>query len=915
MGEGRKVKALQKGVDAVSALEPEIEKLSDEELRAKTDEFRGRLEGGETLDDILHEAFAVVRETSRRVLGMRPFDVQVMGGIVLHEGKISEMKTGEGKTLAATMPVYLNALSSKGVHVVTVNDYLARRDAQWMGEIYEFLGLTVGLIQDEHGFEERKVAYTADITYGTNTQFGFDYLRDNIATSIDNLVQREPNYAIVDEVDSILIDEARTPLIISGLPEAAADTYYSFAKIVPRLKEGEDFEVDEKKRQVAPTESGVEKVEKFLGIENLYDDVNSNLVNHLNQALKARTLFHKDNEYIVRDGRVFIVDEFTGRVLEGRRYSEGLHQAIEAKEGVAIEEENQTVATITIQNYFRQYDKLAGMTGTAATEADEFMHIYKMAVVSVPTHKDMIREDKDDLVYKSRNAKYDAVVEDLVERHNEGQPVLVGTVSVEVSEHLAGLLKRRGIRHEVLNAKQHEREAEIIAYAGERGSVTIATNMAGRGTDIKLGEGVPEVGGLYVLGTERHESRRIDNQLRGRSGRQGDPGESRFYLSFEDELLRRFGGQRMQNVIERIGLEEDVPIEAGMVSGSVRRAQEQVESQNFQIRKRILEYDDVLNKQREIIYAIRRDILMGGTVDTWTYVEEVLSEVVGMHASEEVYPENWDMETLSAEINRFYPSRIDFGNLDVETLSNEEILEMILEDARERLEERKAEWQERTAELEKRGYARADGLDAFEEAERRTMLSIVDSRWREHLYDMEGLREGIGWRGLSQRDPLVEYKREGFDMFQEMERGLREDYVTYIYRIENVRLREEPEVQQLSYSGGGDEPNPAPKSPRKVEGKIGRNDPCPCGSGKKYKKCGMLKTPEHQRMMAENPNPAATAAAARTGTAAAAAGGGATAATAMPPELHDDAPSVSGTSPNGGSFDGDGSAAGGGGGS
>src|ERR687889_642892 len=600
MGEGRKVKVLQQRVEAVSALEPEMEKLSDPQLRGKTDEFRERLAGGETIDDLLPEAFAVVREVSRRTLGMRPFDVQIMGGIVLHEGKIAEMKTGEGKTLAATMPVYLNALESKGVHVVTVNDYLARRDAQWMGEIYELLGLTVGLIQDGHGSEERRVAYAADITYGTNAQFGFDYLRDNIATSMDGLVQRELNYAIVDEVDSILIDEARTPLIISGMPESAADTYYRFAAVVPRLKAGEDYEVDEKKRQVAPTEAGVEKVEKALGVEHLYDDVNTNLVNHLNQALKAHALFHKDVEYIVRDGNGYIVDEFTGRVLESRRYSEGLHQAIEAKEGVAIQEENQTVATITIQNYFRQYDKLAGMTGTAATEADEFMHIYKMAVVSIPTHRDMIRLDKDDLVYKSRTAKYNAVVDDIAERHNEGQPVLVGTVSVEVSEHLAGLLKRRGIGHEVLNAKQHEREAEIIAHAGERGSVTI---------------------------------------------------------------------------------------EAGMVSGSVRRAQEQVESQNFQIRKRILEYDDVLNKQREVIYAIRRDILMGGTVDTWTYVEEVLSEVVGLHASEDVYPENWDMETLSAEINRFYPSRIDFGSLDVETLSNEEILEMILEDAGERLEE------------------------------------------------------------------------------------------------------------------------------------------------------------------------------------------------------------------------------------
>ncbi len=858
MGEGRKVKALQRGVEAVSALEPEIEKLSDDELRAKTEEFRERLAGGETLDDILHEAFAVVREASRRTLGMRPFDVQVMGGIVLHEGKIAEMKTGEGKTLAATMPVYLNALESKGVHVVTVNDYLARRDAQWMGEIYELLGLTVGLIQDGHGSEERRVAYAADITYGTNAQFGFDYLRDNIATSMDGLVQRELNYAIVDEVDSILIDEARTPLIISGMPESAADTYYRFAAVVPRLKAGEDYEVDEKKRQVAPTEAGVAKVEKLIGVENLYDDVNTNLVHHLNQALKAHTLFHRDVEYIVRDGNVYIVDEFTGRVLESRRYSEGLHQAIEAKEGVAIQEENQTVATITIQNYFRQYDKLAGMTGTAATEADEFMHIYKMAVVSIPTHKEMIREDKDDLVYRSKKAKYDSVVQDIVERHEKGQPVLVGTVSVEVSEHISTLLKRRGIKHNVLNAKQHEREAEIIAEAGERGSVTIATNMAGRGTDIKLGGGVPELGGLYVLGTERHESRRIDNQLRGRSGRQGDPGESRFYLSFEDDLLRRFGGQRMQSVIDRIGLEEDVPIEAGMVSGSVRRSQEQVESQNFQIRKRILEYDDVLNKQREVIYSMRRDILMGEDVDTWAFVEEVLSDVVGQYVSENVYPENWDMETLSAEINRFYPSQIDFKSLDVENLTSEEIMEMVLEDARERLEERKAEWEERTAELQKRGLERTDGLASFEEAERRTLLSLVDSRWREHLYDMETLREGIGWRGLSQRDPLVEYKREGFDMFQEMEQGLREDYVTYIYRIENVKLREE-DIQKLSYSGGGEEPSRAPKSPRKAEEKIGRNDPCPCGSGKKYKKCGMLNTPEHQRMIAQNPNPAATA--------------------------------------------------------
>jgi preprotein translocase subunit SecA len=837
MGEGRKVKVLQQRVEAVSALEPEMEKLSDAELRAKTDEFRGRLAEGETLEDLLPEAFAVVRETSRRTLGMRPFDVQIMGGIVLHEGKIAEMKTGEGKTLAATMPVYLNALEGKGVHVVTVNDYLARRDAGWMGEIYTFLGLEVGLVQESMDFNERKVAYHSDITYGTNAQFGFDYLRDNIATSTDQLVQRELNFGIVDEVDSILVDEARTPLIISGMPESAADIYYRFAAIIPRLKNGEDYEVDEKKQQVAPTESGVEKVEKALGIENLYDDVNTNLVNHLNQALRAQTLFHKDDEYIVQDGQVYIVDEFTGRVLEGRRYSEGLHQAIEAKEGVEIKEENQTVATITIQNFFRMYDKLSGMTGTAATEADEFMHTYKMEVVSIPTHKEMIRDDKDDLVYKTEKSKFRATVEDIVERNKKGQPVLVGTVSVDVSERLSALLKRRGIPHNVLNAKQHEREAEIIVEAGEKGAVTIATNMAGRGTDIKLGEGVAEVGGLYVLGTERHEARRIDNQLRGRSGRQGDPGESRFYLSFEDELLRLFGGQKMQGIIERIGLEEDVPIEAGVISNSVRRAQEQVESRNFQIRKRILEYDDVLNKQREVIYAIRRDILMGEDVDTMSYVEDVLTEVVSEYVSEDVYPEDWDLDSLTAEVNRFYPSRIGFKSLDVETLTAAEVLAMVLDDARERLEERKAEWDERTAELEKRGLARGDGVASFEEAERRTLLSVVDSRWREHLYEMDYLREGIGWRGLSQRDPLVEYKREGFDIFQEMERGLKEDYVTYIYRVENIKLREE-EMQQLTYSGGED-PSQSTRSPRQrsASSKIGRNDPCPCGSGKKYKKC------------------------------------------------------------------------------
>ncbi|WP_119068276.1 preprotein translocase subunit SecA [Rubrobacter indicoceani] len=864
-GEGRKIKVLQQTVEAVKAKEPEVEPLSDEQLRAKTDEFRNRLADGETLDDILLESFAVVREAAHRTLGegrvledgtkfFRPFDVQVMGGLTLHQGKIAEMKTGEGKTAAATMPVYLNALSGRGVHVVTVNDYLARRDAEWMGQVYEFLGLTLGVIQDGMEAPERREAYAADITYGTNAQFGFDYLRDNIATSVDQLVQRELNYAIVDEVDSILVDEARTPLIISGMPESAADTYYAFARVMPTLVEGEDYEVDEKKKQVAPTEAGVEKVEKALGIENLYDSVNTNLVNHLNQALRAHTLYKNDNEYIVRDGNVNIVDEFTGRVLEGRRYSEGLHQAIEAKEGVQIKEENQTVATVTIQNFFRQYEKLAGMTGTASTEADEFMHTYEMEVVSIPTHREMVRLDKDDLVYKNKQAKYNAVVEDIMERNEAGQPVLVGTVSVEVSELLSKMLTNRAVRHNVLNAKQHEREAETIVEAGERGAVTIATNMAGRGTDIKLGEGVAEVGGLYVLGTERHESRRIDNQLRGRAGRQGDPGESRFYLSFEDDLLRLFGGDKMQGIVERLGIEDGDAIEAGMISNSVRRSQEQVESRNFQTRKRILEYDDVLNKQREVIYSIRRDILMGENVDTPAYVEEAVNDVVDRNAPDSVYPEDWDVETLQAELGALYPTQIEVASLDMQEMSSERLREMVQEDARERLAERRAEWEERTAELQSRGLARSDGANSFEDAERRTLLSVVDSRWREHLFEMDYLREGIGWRGLSQRDPLVEYKREGYDMFVEMERGLREDYVTYIYRIENLKLSEE-DIQriQLQYSGGNDpdgdqsqnQPQqrqqgrpPAGRAPRQnAQAKIGPNDPCPCGSGRKFKKC------------------------------------------------------------------------------
>src|SRR5919199_1877536 len=832
MGEGRKVKALQKSVVAVSALEPEIEKLSDDKLRAKTDEFRERLAEGETLDDILQESFAVVREASRRTLEMRPFDVQVMGGIVLHEGKIAEMKTGEGKTLAATMPVYLNALEDKGVHVVTVNDYLARRDAQWMGEIYELLGLTVGLIQDGHGSEERKVAYSADITYGTNAQFGFDYLRDNIATHVDHLVQRELNYAIVDEVDSILIDEARTPLIISGMPESAADTYYRFAEIVPRLKAGEDYEVDEKKRQVAPTESGVEKVEKFLGVENLYDDVNTNLVNHLNQALRAHTLFRDDVEYIVRDGEVFIVDEFTGRVLEGRRYSEGLHQAIEAKEAVEIKEENQTVATITIQNYFRQYDKLAGMTGTAATEADEFMHIYKMGVVSIPTHMPMIREDRDDLVYKVKNAKYNAVVEDIVERHQRGQPILVGTVSVEVSEHLSTLLKRRGINHNVLNAKHHEREAEIIAEAGKKGAVTIATNMAGRGTDIKLGgsdesdgheewteqherlaqdimqeyptvtrdmlEGrslesleVLDLGGLYVLGTERHESRRIDNQLRGRSGRQGDPGESRFYLSFEDDLLRLFNSGIVETFLNAAKIPDDVPIEAKMVTRAIASAQSQIEARNFEIRKNVLKYDDVLNRQREVIYGERRRVLQGA--DLHEQIRHFIDDVVRAYvvqATGEGYSGDWDLEQLWRALKLLYPVGISVEELLEEAGGPEGVTQDML--VRELTSDAQLAYDRREEAL---------GGEAMREFERRVVLSVLDRKWREHLYEMDYLQEGIGLRAMAQRDPLVEYQREGYQLFQAMTEAIKEESVSYLFNLE-VEVEAPAEEEQQTQGEG-----------------------------------------------------------------------------------------------------------------
>jgi len=862
MGEGKKFKQLEEQVAEINALEDAIQALSDEELKAKTSEFKQRLEEGEDLDDIMPEAFAVVREVSRRVMGMRHFDVQLMGGIVLHQGKIAEMKTGEGKTLVATLPVYLNALSGSSVHVVTVNDYLAKRDAEWMSPIYNFLGLEVGILQDNMGPPERLVAYGADVTYGTNSEFGFDYLRDNMATRMDDLVQRDHAFAIVDEVDSILIDEARTPLIISGAPEEAASTYYKFASIVPLLRAEDDYEVDEKHRTVAVTESGVAKVEKALGIENLYESKHGQLVNHLMQALRAHALFKKDVEYVIKDGEVLIVDEFTGRIMEGRRYSEGLHQAIEAKEKVRIREENQTLATITLQNYFRMYDKLAGMTGTAATEADEFMHIYKLEVVSIPPNRDMVRDDRNDFIFKTKAAKFRAAAEDIVECHKQGQPVLVGTVSIETSEHLSDMLTRRGVKHAVLNAKHHEKEAEIIQHAGEMGQVTIATNMAGRGVDIKLGEGVIEAGGLYVLGTERHESRRIDNQLRGRSGRQGDPGASRFYLSAEDDVIRLFAGDRIFNILDKLSADEDVPIQHKMLSKTVEGAQRKVEQQNFQTRKRVLEYDDVMNKQREVIYEQRRKILEGSDLseDCSEIIDDVLTATVETYCESGTYPEDWDWDGLFASLKSLYDVSFGKEDFDVEEVHQEDLIEQVLEDAHALYQRKEEDF----------------SSEHMRQLERLVMMGVIDNRWREHLYDMDYLREGIHWRGMAQKDPLVEYKAEGFTMFQELLDSIKEDFTRTIFHMSRVPQDElaERRERDLQYSyddgttsrmpdvvrqaaaaqragqpaavgagaaagtgaqGGGEEPLPVVTT--RHSDKVGRNDPCPCGSGKKYKRC------------------------------------------------------------------------------
>ena len=879
-GEGRAVRNLEKIAAQVNTFEAAVSALDDHSLRAQTEKFRARLAAGEDLDDLLPEAFATVREAAKRTLGQRHYDVQLMGGAALHLGNIAEMRTGEGKTLVSTLPAYLNALAGKGVHVITTNDYLAERDSEWMGRIHRFLGLKVGVILSNMTPAQRREQYAADITYGTNNEFGFDYLRDNMAWSLEDCVQREHNFAIVDEVDSILIDEARTPLIISGPADKATKWYVEFANIVTRLNAVEDYEVDEKKKTVSILESGVSKVESALGIGNLYESANTPMIGYLNNALKAKELFKRDKDYVIMSGELLIVDEHTGRVLAGRRYSEGLHQALEAKEKIEIKDENQTLATITLQNYFRLYAKLGGMTGTAMTEAAEFMQIYKLGVIPIPTNRENQRIDSADLIYKSEEGKFNSVVEDIVERHKKGQPILVGTVSVEKSEYLSTLLTKRGIRHEVLNAKQHEREAAIIARAGTIGAVTVATNMAGRGTDIMLGgnpefmadfelqrrgidpvenleeyeaawpaelakqkaavsaehETVVGLGGLYVLGTERHESRRIDNQLRGRSGRQGDPGESRFYLSLQDDLMRRFNSGLVERVMSASGIPDDQPIESKMVSNAIRSAQTQVESLNFEMRKNVLKYDDVMNRQREVIYRERREVLEGADISH--LVQEFLTETITAYitaATAEGFPEQWDLEELWKALTNLYP--ISFSIEDavnevhgVAGLDHDFLLNKVIEDA-------------------KRAYATREASltsDVMRELERKVLLSVLDRKWREHLYEMDYLQEGIGLRAMAQRDPLVEYQKEGFDLFAAMSDAIKEELVGLLFHVEvdiqvenghqeveakGVEAPSKPEVNQLRYTasdidGGVVQTGGTPK-----------NAPCPCGSGKKYKRC------------------------------------------------------------------------------
>ncbi|MGI6488891.1 MAG: preprotein translocase subunit SecA [Syntrophomonadaceae bacterium] len=814
---GREIKKLSHTVELVNELEQQIQGLSDPELAAKTGEFQERLKNGEDLDDILPEAFAVVREVSRRVLGMRHFDVQILGGIVLHQGRIAEMKTGEGKTLVATLPAYLNALTGRGVHIITVNDYLAQRDAEWMGPIYEFLGLSVGLVVHGMNHEEKRQAYLADIAYGTNNEFGFDYLRDNMVVSTDHKVQRDLYYAIVDEVDSILIDEARTPLIISGEADKPTDLYYKIAKFIPRLRSESDFKMDEKAQVVTLTDEGIARSEKYFNIDNLGDERYIELAHHINQGLKAHALMKRDRDYVVKDGKVIIVDEFTGRLMFGRRYSDGLHQAIEAKEGVRIERESQTLATITFQNYFRMYEKLAGMTGTAATEEEEFQKIYDMDVVVVPTHMPMIREDKPDVIYRTEEGKFQAVVEDIVERYRKGQPVLVGTISIEKSEKLSSMLSRRGVPHQVLNAKHHEKEAQIITRAGHKGTVTIATNMAGRGTDIVLGEGVTDLGGLYVLGTERHESRRIDNQLRGRSGRQGDPGESRFYVSLEDDLMRLFGAENIEGMMDKLGMDDSVPIEHKLITRSIENAQRKVESRNFDIRKHVLEYDDVINQQREVMYSERDKVLSGEdlTETVLAMIDDVAEYIVDRFAGEQKYAEEWDLEGLMSYVQQIYLPQPDFSAEDLKGMLRDEVCELLKEKARALYAQRQEEM----------------GEEVFAELERALMLRIIDEKWMDHIDAMDQLRHGISLRAYGQRDPLVEYKFEAYNAFEDMVNSIKEDMVRYIFR---VRVVAQPEQRAMVENRGEEE---KARKPVRVGKKIGRNDPCPCGSGKKYKKC------------------------------------------------------------------------------
>jgi preprotein translocase subunit SecA len=874
-GEGRAVKALEKIAEEVNSFESKVSALSDEALRAQTELFRSRLDKGETLDDLLPEAFATVREAAKRTLGQRHYDVQLMGGAALHKGNIAEMRTGEGKTLVSTLPAYLNALSGHGVHIVTTNDYLAERDSEWMGRIHRFLGLKVGVILSNMSPAERRDQYAADITYGTNNEFGFDYLRDNMAWSLEDCVQREHNFAIVDEVDSILIDEARTPLIISGPADKATKWYQEFAIIAEKLTRDVHYEIDEKKRTIGIHEEGVTKVEELLGIDNLYEAVNTPMIGFLNNSVRAKELFKRDKDYVVMSGELLIVDEHTGRVLAGRRYSEGLHQALEAKERIEIKDENQTLATITLQNYFRLYKKLGGMTGTAMTEAAEFMQIYKLGVIPIPTNRNSQRVDQSDYIYKTELGKFEAVANDIAERHKKGQPVLIGTVSVEKSEELSALLKRRGIPHEVLNAKHHEREASIIARAGTLGAVTVSTNMAGRGTDIMLGgnpefmadfsiqqrgispvenaeeyeaawgaelgkqkeavkkqhEEVIALGGLYVLGTERHESRRIDNQLRGRSGRQGDPGESRFYLSLQDDLMRRFNSGLVERFLGAAGLPEDMPIESKMVSNAIRSAQTQVESLNFEMRKNVLKYDDVMNRQREVVYGERREVLEGR--DIKDQVQEFLAETITAYvsgATSEGYPEDWDLDTLHTALKSLYPISFEFDQIIAEVngkagLDHELILDRVLKDAQ-------VAYTAREESL---------GSEVMRELERKVLLQVLDRKWREHLYEMDYLQEGIGLRAMAQRDPLVEYQREGYDLFAAMMDSIAEEMIGFLFHVEVNVQNDEVEAKGLA---------PAPKQEQQLRytaadidgsavesGGTSRNAPCPCGSGKKYKRC------------------------------------------------------------------------------